>query len=150
MPVIRLTREFSFDMAHALEGYDGLCRHIHGHSYRLFVTVAGTPCQDQDSPKYGMVMDFTDLKAIVNRLIIDRFDHALMIRDTEQDRQLFEKMQAKWEKVYRTDYQPTCENLILKFAEWIAPELPAGVELVELKLYETSKSHATWRKSDNP
>ena len=56
--IIRLTKEFTFEAAHALEGYDGLCREIHGHSYRLFVTVKGTPCADESNPKFGMVMDF--------------------------------------------------------------------------------------------
>lgn len=58
MSRIRVTKEFSFEMAHMLEGYDGPCSEIHGHSYRLFVTVAGTPCSDPQNPKYGMVIDF--------------------------------------------------------------------------------------------
>ena len=64
--MIRLTKEFSFEMAHALAGYDGPCREIHGHSYKLFVTVRGIPEQNPNSPKFGMVMDFGDLKRIVN------------------------------------------------------------------------------------
>lgn len=136
-------------MSHALEGYDGPCRYIHGHSYRLFVTVAGTPCADEKNPKYGMVMDFTDLKAIVNRLIVDQYDHSFMVRRTPENEALLNGMRARWGRIYEVDYQPTCENLILRFAEWIVPELPEGVELVELQLYETEKSHATWRKADN-
>ena len=58
MAVIRLTKEFSFEAAHALDGYDGPCREIHGHSYRLFVTVKGCPADDDTNPKCGMVMDF--------------------------------------------------------------------------------------------
>ena len=65
MSRIRVTKEFSFEMAHMLEGYDGPCSEIHGHSYRLFVTVAGTPCSDPQNPKYGMVIDFGVLKRIV-------------------------------------------------------------------------------------
>ena len=70
MARIRLTKEFSFESAHALEGYDGKCRHIHGHSYRLYVTIIGEPISDSVNPKYGMVMDFGDLKNIVNEEII--------------------------------------------------------------------------------
>lgn len=150
MTTIRLTREFSFEMAHALEGYDGLCRHVHGHSYKLFVTVSGTPCGDPDSPKYGMVMDFGDLKAIVNRLIVEPYDHALVLRRTPENRELLERVREKWERVCLVDYQPTCEQMIGRFAEQIAAELPVGVRLAELKLYETEKSHATWRAEDNP
>lgn len=149
MATIRLTREFSFEMAHALEGYDGLCRHVHGHSYKLFVTVSGTPCDDPASPKYGMVMDFGDLKAIVNRLVVDPHDHALVLRSTPENKALLEQVREKWERVYLVDYQPTCEQMIARFARQIAAELPEGVRLAELKLYETEKSHATWRAEDN-
>lgn len=67
MAVIRLTKEFSFEAAHALDGYDGPCREIHGHSYRLFVTVKGCPADDDTNPKCGMVMDFGVLKALSTR-----------------------------------------------------------------------------------
>ena len=80
MTTIRLTKEFSFEAAHALDGYDGPCREIHGHSYRLFVTVKGTPGEDPRNPKYGMVMDFGLLKRIVNEEVVSRFDHALVLR----------------------------------------------------------------------
>ena len=82
MTTIRLTKEFSFEAAHALDGYDGPCREIHGHSYRLFVTVKGTPGEDPRDPKYGMVMDFGLLKRIVNEEVVSRFDHALVLRTT--------------------------------------------------------------------
>ncbi|WP_298064239.1 6-carboxytetrahydropterin synthase [uncultured Rikenella sp.] len=149
MAVIRLTREFSFEMAHALEGYDGLCRHIHGHSYKLFVTVSGTPSTDPSSSRYGMVMDFGDLKQIVNELIVDRYDHALVLRQTPENAGLLERVREKWERVYLVDSQPTCEQMIDQFARQIASALPEGVQLAELKLYETEKSHATWRAEDN-
>ncbi len=78
-PTIRLTKEFAFEAAHALEGYDGKCSRIHGHSYRLFVTVKGVPCDDPQSPKRGMVMDFGVLKALVQEQIVSRLDHALIL-----------------------------------------------------------------------
>jgi 6-pyruvoyltetrahydropterin/6-carboxytetrahydropterin synthase len=65
--IIRVTKEFSFEMAHALWNYDGPCRNVHGHSYRLFVTLTGTPAIDQQNPKNGMVIDFTDNKNIVKK-----------------------------------------------------------------------------------
>ncbi|HSA04894.1 MAG TPA: 6-carboxytetrahydropterin synthase, partial [Tenuifilaceae bacterium] len=79
MSQIRLTKEFRFEMAHVLEGYDGLCANMHGHSYILSVTVIGKPIQQTGNPKLGMVMDFGDLKKIVNPLIIHRFDHAVAV-----------------------------------------------------------------------
>ncbi len=76
MATIRLTKEFSFEAAHALDGYDGPCREIHGHSYRLFVTVKGRPSTTEGDPKCGMVLDFGVLKRIVHEEIVARFDHA--------------------------------------------------------------------------
>ena len=85
MSVVRVTKQFSFEMAHTLDGYDGACREIHGHSYRLFVTVRGVPCADESSPKCGMVVDFGVLKSIVNRLVVDRLDHSLVLRRSERN-----------------------------------------------------------------
>ena len=76
---IRVTKEFRFEMAHALAGHDGPCRNIHGHSYLLSVTLTGTPVNDPASPKNGMVMDFSDLKKIVDSAIVRPFDHALVL-----------------------------------------------------------------------
>ncbi len=147
--MIRLTKEFSFEMAHTLAGYDGPCREIHGHSYRLFVTVRGVPEQDPMNPKYGMVMDFGDLKRIVNRLIVDRYDHAFVMRETEQNRAALEAMRGVFHKIIVTPYQPTCENMVEDFARVIAAELPSGVELFSVKLHETATSFAEWYATDN-
>lgn len=142
---VTLTRRFTFEMAHALYGYDGPCRQIHGHSYKLYVSVCGEPCTDPTSPKLGMVMDFSDLKTIVGRLIVDRFDHALIVRRGAYDGQLLTAMRCQWSSLIEVDYQPTCENMVVDFARLIGAELPVNVELSEIKLYETENSHATFR-----
>ena len=141
MAAIRLTKEFSFEMAHTLAGYDGPCREIHGHSYKLFVTVKGEPVADAAEPKYGMVMDFGELKRIVGRLIVDRYDHALVMRAPADNGELLRPL--------RGNYQPTCENLVARFAAAIEKELPAGVELFSIRLHETATSFAEWFRSDN-
>lgn len=137
-------------MSHALEGYDGPCRQVHGHSYRFFVTVCGTPKHDPADPKNGMVMDFGELKRIVNRTVTDRFDHAFVVRRTAENAELVEGIRAHFGKVECVDYQPTCENMIALFADLIRAELPAGVTLFSLKLHETATSYAEWYLSDNP
>ena len=76
MSTIRITKRFSFETGHALYGYDGKCRNVHGHSYKLFVTVIGHPISDTTHVKLGMVIDFSDLKVIVKNKIVDVFDHA--------------------------------------------------------------------------
>ena len=76
---IRISKEFKFETGHALFGYDGLCKNVHGHSYKLTVTLMGTPISDPKNVKFGMVMDFSDLKKIVNQSIVVPFDHATVL-----------------------------------------------------------------------
>ena len=148
MAVIRLTKEFSFEAAHALGGYDGPCREIHGHSYRLFVTVKGRPSTDAGDPKQGMVIDFGLLKRIVNEEVVARFDHALVLRTTT-DPKLLEQLAARFDNLVTVDYQPTCENMLDDFARRIARRLPAGVALHALRLHETATSYAEWFAGEN-
>lgn len=144
--MIKLTREFSFETAHALEGYDGLCREIHGHSYKLFVTVCGKVNDNANDPKYGMVMDFGLLKSIVGKLIVDRFDHSLLLRKTPGNEEMVLKIGDTWSRIELTPYQPTCENMVLFIVDTIQKALPKGVELVGVKLFETEKSSAEWTR----
>ncbi|MFR9651597.1 MAG: 6-carboxytetrahydropterin synthase [Rikenellaceae bacterium] len=151
MAKIRLTKEFNFEAAHALRGYDGACRNIHGHSYRFFVTVIGEPNRDANDPKHGMVIDFGELKRIVNEQIIDRLDHALVMLRSEESERCAEALcdYSGCEGVILCDYQPTCENMLSDFAERISSQLPKEVKLYSLKLHETRTSFAEWFASDN-
>lgn len=148
MAIIRLTKEFSFEAAHALGGYDGPCREIHGHSYRLFVTVKGSPSSASDDPKQGMVLDFGVLKKIVHEEVVSRFDHALVLRTTA-DEQLRRLLSEQFDNLITVDYQPTCENMLEDFAVRIATRLPEGVKLHALRLHETATSYAEWFAEDN-
>jgi len=146
--IIRVTREFPFEMAHVLSGYDGPCRNVHGHSYRLFVTLSGTPVSDRQNPKNGMVIDFTDLKKIVKKEIINIFDHAVTV-SSDYNAGNPEAIRKLFGNTIIVDYQPTCENLVADFAERIRKQLPQNVKLFSLKLYETASSFAEWYSSDN-
>ena len=150
MAIIRLTKEFSFEAAHALDGYDGPCREIHGHSYRLFVTVKGHPSDAEGDPKCGMVLDFGLLKRIVGEEIVARLDHALVLRATPGNRPLRESLARQFGNIVEVDYQPTCENMLDDFARRLAARLPQGVELWSLRLHETATSFAEWFAEDNP
>jgi 6-pyruvoyltetrahydropterin/6-carboxytetrahydropterin synthase len=145
---IRLTKAFNFEMAHALHGHDGPCKHIHGHSYELFVTIIGTPIDDKSSPKFGMLMDFKDLKQLVRGCIIDDFDHALVLHRPYAPQNIKEANDL-YGKLILVDYQPTSENLLIDFAERIRMRLPDNVGLHSLKLRETLTSYAEWFASDN-
>ena len=136
-------------MAHALWNYDGPCKNIHGHSYKLFVTVIGRASEDLKSPKLGMVVDFSELKEIVKSKVVNVFDHSVVIskRAGKPDIQRVEQM---FEKFYIVDYQPTCENLATDMAGRISKALPGNIRLFSLKLVETETSYAEWFASDNP
>ncbi len=146
-PLIRITKMFQFEAAHALWGYDGPCRNIHGHSYTLYVTVAGRPADDPGNPKHGMIIDFSVLKDIVHRHIISVFDHALLINDATPHVQLSED-NALFGKVLALPYQPTCENLVHDFATRLSNALPGDVGLFSLRLHETSTAYAEWYAHD--
>lgn len=146
MPVLRITKEFRFEGAHALPGYDGRCRNLHGHSYIMYVTIKGEPLNGTSSPKEGMIMDFKQLKAIVNDNIIDIYDHALVLR---KNAPLAEELSYQYNNVVTVDFQPTTENLISHFADVISKALPPHVELYSLKLHETAGSFVEWYASDN-
>lgn len=146
--IIRVTKEFKFEMAHVLWNYDGPCRNVHGHSYRLFVTLSGNPVEDPGNPKNGMVMDFTDLKGIVKKEIISVFDHSVVV-NKQYDKEKIGMFVKMFGNTVLVDYQPTCENLVSDFSKRIISYLPSGVKLHGLKLYETATSFAEWYASDN-
>jgi 6-pyruvoyltetrahydropterin/6-carboxytetrahydropterin synthase len=147
-PVIRVTKEFSFEMAHALWNYDGPCKNVHGHSYKMFVTISGTPVNDPGNPKNGMIIDFTDLKKIVRTEIIDVFDHAVTVPENFEKSKP-ETFREMFGNAIIASYQPTCENLVADFASRLLKRLPAGISLHSLRLYETATSFAEWFASDN-
>jgi 6-pyruvoyltetrahydropterin/6-carboxytetrahydropterin synthase len=148
MTKIRITKQFRFEMAHVLLGYDGPCKNVHGHSYELNVTVRGTANISSGHPKLGMVMDFGDLKKIVREQIIDIFDHALVLNRDMPDKVL-DNLQQHFEKVILLPYQPTSEMMVADFAGRITYHLPSGLELVHLMLRETATSYAEWLAEDN-
>jgi len=146
---IRLTKIFTFETAHALFGYDGKCKNIHGHSYKLHVTIVGQPNKEKNHPQLGMVMDFGDLKKIVNKIIVDPLDHAILLNQNTEHKILGMQLREQGHRVIFTDYQPTCENMLGDFADKIKKELPEDISLVKLKLYETENSYGEWIASDN-
>lgn len=145
--IIRVTKIFHFEMAHALDGHDGLCQHIHGHSYVLEVCLIGSPDPNPQSPKQGMVMDFADLKQIINKLIISKLDHALVVRqDSDSHKHL---TCGPCTRIVAVPFQPTCENMLPYFAALLKNALPQGVALHHLRLHETASAFAEWYASDN-
>lgn len=149
MSNIRITKRFSFETGHALYGYDGKCKNVHGHSYKLFVTVIGTPNQDKTNVKYGMVIDFSDLKTIVKEEVVDVFDHATVFNKNTPHIELARELESRGHHVILVDYQPTSENMVIDFMRKIISRLPAHIKLYSLRLQETDSSYAEWYASDN-
>lgn len=148
MSKIRITKQFSFETGHALYGYDGKCKNVHGHSYKLSVTVIGTPITDTSNVKYGMVIDFGDLKKIVRSEIVDVFDHATVFNKNTPHIDLAKELESRDHNVILVDYQPTSENMVVDFAEKITRRLPDNIKLFSLKLQETETSFAEWFAGD--
>ncbi|MEE4259757.1 MAG: 6-carboxytetrahydropterin synthase QueD [Bacteroidales bacterium] len=148
LPFIRITKEFKFEMAHALKGYDGPCQNIHGHSYELKVTVSGNPIFEKNNPKLGMVMDFGDLKKIVKEAVVDVFDHALVLNNAYPE-SVSSELKSTFNKVIFLDYQPTSELMVADFAMRIKAKLPEGIQLRYVLLRETVTSYAEWFADEN-
>jgi len=149
MSNIRITKQFTFETGHALYGYDGKCKNVHGHSYKLSVTVIGKPITDTSNVKFGMVIDFGDLKKIVKEEIVDVFDHATVFNQNTPHIELANELKTRGHHVILVNYQPTSENMVIDFAEKIKSRLPQNIRLHSLKLQETESSFAEWYQSDN-
>tara|TARA_B100001059_G_C17600594_1_gene459330 strand:- start:41 stop:493 length:453 start_codon:yes stop_codon:yes gene_type:complete len=149
MNKIRITKRFTFEAGHALFGYDGKCKNVHGHSYKFSLTVIGSPIEDPSHPKFGMVIDFGDLKKIVNKEIVDPFDHATVFNMQTPYGELAYELEKRGLKVIMVDYQPTSELMVVDFAKKIQKKLPEHLKLFSLKLEETETCFAEWYASDN-
>jgi 6-pyruvoyltetrahydropterin/6-carboxytetrahydropterin synthase len=146
---IRITKQFTFETGHALYGYDGKCKNVHGHSYKLSVTVIGIPIADKSNVKYGMVIDFGDLKKIVKEEIVNIFDHATVFNKNTPHIELAKELEDRGHNILLVDYQPTSEMMVIDFSKKIKKRLPSHIDLHSLKLQETDTSFAEWFDYDN-
>lgn len=116
---VYVTKRFTFEACHNLPDYDGDCSRLHGHSYKLEVTLSGRI--DRNT---GMVLDFKKLKSIVGQSTINILDHEYL------------------NKFYGN---PTAENMVTDFFYRIAQALPSHIALESVKLWETGDSYAEYR-----
>ena len=149
MSKVRITKLFTFETGHALYGYDGKCKNVHGHSYKLAVTVIGSPITQKNAIKLGMVIDFGDLKKIVKEEVVDVFDHVSVFNKNTPHVELAKELENRGHQVILLDYQPTSENMVIDFADKIKNRLPENIQLHSLRLSETESSYAEWYASDN-
>jgi 6-pyruvoyltetrahydropterin/6-carboxytetrahydropterin synthase len=143
--MLSLTKIFHFEMAHAIHGYPGACKNIHGHSYELHVKVtAGTSSQDY-IPAPGFIIDFKELKHLVSSAIIKTFDHKLVLSGSYLDINPAIKLQ---ENLLVWQMEPTAENLLLYIVKTLRARFPEHIKLLQLKLYETKDSYAEWANDE--
>lgn len=148
--LLTATKEFTWDMAHMLENHEGLCINLHGHTYKMLVTVSRPvkgPSLQTAGAALGMVMDFKRLKEIVREELIDDLDHATMINEYSHDaveEELYSLLRRHDRKIYRFPGRPTAENMCLEFFNILSKALylKEGVVLQALRIYETPTSYA--------
>lgn len=139
--MLKVAKEFSFDMAHLLDGHDGKCKNLHGHTYKLQVIVSGET--ENSGAKKGMVIDFSDLKKVVNDLIISPMDHAFIYdQSSEREIKIAQLLQQLNSKTFALPMRSTAENL----AQFIFQRLKenVGFHLHSVRLWETPTSFAEY------
>ena len=141
--MLQITKIFNFETAHALHGYAGKCRNLHGHSYKLHVTVSSKTPEEGYLGGTGILMDFKDLKKLVNEKVVDKFDHRLILSKAYL---AANPNLGELENLEIWDIEPSAENIILYIKQELLGGFPEDVELVKLVLYETSDSYAEWIK----
>lgn len=137
--MLSITKLFSFEAAHRISNYQGACSQVHGHSYKLQITISAEMPGEND-----MVLDFKILKELVQSHILALLDHSLMLKDSAENRQFFLNYPGK---IYWMDSEPTAERMLLDISRKLEPVLPGHVNLKEIVLFETETSFAKWRKS---
>lgn len=137
--MLSITKLFSFEAAHRISNYQGACSQVHGHSYKLQITISAEMPGEND-----MVLDFKILKELVQSHILALLDHSLMLKDNAENRQFFLNYPGK---IYWMDSEPTAERMLLDISRKLEPVLSGHVNLEEIVLFETETSFAKWRKS---
>ena len=142
--MLQITKIIRFEMAHAIAGYEGACKDIHGHSYELHVTVSNTNIQaDKYIPAPGFILDFKELKKHIQTTVTDELDHKLILsagflKNNTDRTNSFLKNLLVWE------VEPTAENLLVFIRLRLNEVLPDNIRLTRLRLYETKDSYSEW------
>ena len=130
-----VTKSVKFDAAHILTNHQGLCKNLHGHTYRVDVAVT----QPDDDPR-DMVIDFKDLKSVATSVICDRFDHAFIYSTaSEGESEIASVVEKHGMRTVALPFRSTAENLARYFFGELKPQIPG---LTSVKVWETADSCA--------
>ena len=137
---MKISKIFTFDASHMLDGHDGKCQNLHGHTYQLEVTVASILISE--GAKAGMVMDFADLKTWVKQTILEPFDHAFLYHgNNERESQIAVLLEGWQMKTLRLNQRTTAEHLAIEMYHRLQA---VGVPVCRIKLWETPTSYAEY------
>lgn len=137
---MKISKIFTFDASHMLDGHDGKCQNLHGHTYQLEVTVASILINE--GAKAGMVMDFADLKTSVKQTILEPFDHAFLYHgNNERESQIAALLEGWQMKTLRLNQRTTAEHLAIEMYHRLQV---VGVPVCRIKLWETPTSYAEY------
>ncbi len=142
--MLTITKEFSFDAAHILENHPSKCKNLHGHTYKMFITVS------REELDNNMIIDFGDLKRIVNEVLIDKIDHSFMYNgNTDKDyvKEIVKVLEDNGLKTFKFNTRTTCEEMVQVIFELLDKELKKNnIQLESIKLYEGAGSYATYSR----
>lgn len=135
--MLSVTKIFTFEAAHAISNYKGDCQHIHGHSYKLYISITAKKLNNSQ-----MVIDFKDLKLLVNLHILNKLDHTLMLKKSAYNKSIIKNYSGKllWLK-----FEPTAEYLVLYIKNILEAQLPKRLSINKIVLYETENSFVEWQ-----
>jgi len=128
---LKLRTEFDFDSAHLLDGYDGNCKNIHGHRWRVILTIKGN-CSECDS--VGILWDFKKRK-----ILKDLFDHKLIVQCSESNKEMIDMLNGRFNMVGITDGNPTAEYLSMYILCWLLED--NNKLKYKVRLYESTNSY---------
>ena len=130
-----IAKQFRWEMGHRLPFHEGLCKNIHGHSYEAQIVVTG------ETDEHGMVMDYFDMKTMVQPLI-DKLDHCFLLDSS--DTLMKEFFATNPMKVVEIDVPTTAENIAAYLLDHVVDQLPTGHSITHIKVrvYETEKTYA--------
>ncbi|EIJ67340.1 6-carboxytetrahydropterin synthase QueD [Pasteurella bettyae] len=141
--MFKVSKEFSFDMAHILDGHDGKCQNLHGHTYKLQVEVSGN--LHAEGAKKGMVIDFSDVKEIVKAFILDPMDHAFIYDiNSERETKIANLLVELKSKTFGIPVRTTAEEMSRFIFNRLKHEV--GLPVSAIRLWETPTSFCEYRE----
>ena len=141
--MLTVTKTVRFDAAHILTNHQGMCRNLHGHTYRADVSVCRAPTPQSPEAPLDMVIDFKDLKKLIEETVLSRFDHAFMYNETSPaESEIAEVVAKHGMRAVALPWRSTAENLARYFFGELSARIP-GVSSV--KVWETPDSCAEYK-----